>query len=282
MRRQRLRFAVIAATVVFGGLAATALAQIPDSDGVIHACYHTSNGGLRVVNDASECGTSEQELTWFQSGAPGSVGATGPTGSAGPTGPAGPAGPVGPAGPAGPGGPQGAPGADGVDGADGIDGVDGAPGPAGPAGPQGPVGPEGPAGPQGPAGASGAFDAFVKTVTGKVTVGTHRTPVAHLDLHSGSYVVYASLKLSQSATTTPTRVSCSLWVGSDRDRGLIRLGPAVGASAMTMSLMAAQDLAAPGGADVKCRYARQGAEPRTVTARSTQLVALAVGTLTRQ
>ena len=73
MRRQRLRLAVIAATVVFGGLAATALAQIPDSDGVIHACYHTSNGGLRVVNDASECGASEQELTWFQSGAPGSV-----------------------------------------------------------------------------------------------------------------------------------------------------------------------------------------------------------------
>jgi len=130
--------------------------------------------------------------------------------------------------------------------------------------------------------ATGASDAFVKTVTGKVTVGTHRTPVAHLDLDSGSYVVYASLKLSQSATTTPTRVSCSLWVGSDRDRGLIRLGPAVGASAMTMSLMAAQDLAAPGGADVKCRYARQGAEPRTVTARSTQLVAVAVGTLTRQ
>src|SRR6187551_3313186 len=130
MRRQRLRYAVIAATVLFGGLATSALAQIPDSNGVIHACYHTSNGGLRVVNDASECGTSEQELTWFQSGAPGSVGATGPTGPAGPAGSAGsagPGGPVGPAGPAGPSGPQGAPGADGVDGADGIDGVDGAP-----------------------------------------------------------------------------------------------------------------------------------------------------------
>src|SRR6187455_1342 len=117
MRRQRLRFAVIAATVVFGGLAATALAQIPDSNGVIHACYHTSNGGIRVVNDSSECGTSEQEVTWFQSGAPGSVGATGPTGPAGPTGSAGPAGQAGPT------GPQGPPGADGLDGTDGIDGV---------------------------------------------------------------------------------------------------------------------------------------------------------------
>jgi hypothetical protein len=46
--------------------------------------------------------------------------------------------------------------------------------------------------------------------------------------------------------------------------------------------MIAQTLATPDGADVKCRYARQGRAPRTVTARSTQLVALAVGTLTRQ
>ena len=165
MRRQRLRYAVIAAIVVFGGLATSALAQIPDSDGVIHACYHTSNGGIRVVNDASECGTSEEELTWFQSGAPGSVGAPGPQGESGAIGPAGPA------------GPQGAPGADGADGTDGVDGAQG---------PAGPPGPAGPAGPQGPAGASGASDAFVKTVTGKVTIGTHRTTVAHLDLDPGS------------------------------------------------------------------------------------------------
>src|SRR6188472_3353098 len=77
MRRQRLRYAVIAATVLFGGLATSALAQIPDSNGVIHACFHTSNGGIRVVNDASECSTSEEELTWFQTSAPGSVGAPG-------------------------------------------------------------------------------------------------------------------------------------------------------------------------------------------------------------
>jgi hypothetical protein len=279
MRRHRLRIAVIAATVVFGGLAASAVAQIPDSNGVIHACYHTSNGGIRVVNDASECGTSEEELTWFQSGAPGSVGATGPAGPQGATGATGPAGPPGPQGLPGADGAHGADGADGVDGVDGVDGQDGADGAQGPPGPPGPAGPPGP---QGPAGASGASDAFVKTVAAKVTVGIRRATVAHLDLDPGSYVVYASLKLSQSATTTPTRVSCSLWVGTDRDRGLIRLGPAVGASAMTMSLMLAQDIAAPGGADVKCRYARQGAEPRTVTARSSQLVALAVGSITRQ
>jgi collagen triple helix repeat protein len=267
MRRRRLRYGVIAATVIFGGLATSALAQVPDLDGVIHACYHTSNGGIRVVNDASECTSGEEELTWFQTGAPGSIGEQGP---------AGPQGPSGAAGPAGPAGPQGAPGTDGTDGIDGTDGVDGVDGA------QGPAGPAGPAGPQGPAGTSGAPDAFVKTVAAKVTVGTQRTTVAHLDLDAGSYMVYASLKLSQSATKTPTRVSCSLWVGTNRDRGRIRLGPAAGASAMTMNLMVAQDLAVPGGADVKCRYARQRAEARIVTARNSQLVALAVGSVTRQ
>jgi len=119
-------------------------------------------------------------------------------------------------------------------------------------------------------------------VAGKVVVPTTRQTVAHLDLAPGLYVVYASLKLSQSATSMPTRVSCSLWLGPDRDRGLVRLGPAMGASAMTMNLLITQTLAAPGGADVRCRYARQGRPPRTVTARNTQLVALAVGSITRQ
>jgi hypothetical protein len=47
--------------------------------------------------------------------------------------------------------------------------------------------------------------------------------------------------------------------------------------------MTADDLGVPGGADVKCRYARQRAEgARIVTARKSQLVALAVGSITRQ
>ncbi len=261
MRRQRLRYAVIAAIVVFGGLATSALAQIPDSDGVIHACYHTSNGGIRVVNDASECGTSEEELTWFQSGSPGSVGAPGPQGehrrdrSRRPRRAAGRSrrrrcrrnrrsGR--------------------------------SPGPGGPS-------------------RSGRSCRAARTCRRLRCFGRLREDGDRQgdDRHpphdgrpsrprSGSYIVNTSLKLSQSATTTPTRVSCSLWVGTNRDRGLNRLGPAVGASAMTMSLMVAQDISAPGGAEVRCRYARQGGAPRTVTAKSTQLVALAVGSITRQ
>jgi hypothetical protein len=106
--------------------------------------------------------------------------------------------------------------------------------------------------------------------------------VAHLDLPAGAYVVSAKVALSQAATTAPTRVSCSLWAGSLRDRGVVRLGPAVGASAMTMSLMVADDFASPGSIELKCRYAKQGGPARAVAARNAQLAAIAVGTLTRQ
>lgn len=86
---------------------------IPDSSGVIHACYAQSNGSVRLVESAADCKNSETAITWNQTG---------------PTGPQGPAGPQGGAGPAGSQGPQ---------------GQTGATGPQGPAGPQGPQGPAG-------------------------------------------------------------------------------------------------------------------------------------------
>jgi hypothetical protein len=278
MRRPPLRLAFIAAAVVFGGLAATALAQIPDPDGVIHACYHTSNGGIRVVNDASECSTSEEELTWFQTGAPGSAGEAGPEGPEGPQGPAGTDGADGAPGPQGPAGPQGLPGADGTDGAPGSQGPAG---PAGPAGAAGPAGPAGPVGPQGPAGPAGATDGFVTSMS-KVALGTKRTPVAHLDLDPGSYVVYATAFLAQYSPHA-TKVGCSLLLGGRRDRGVLRLGPVHAASATTVSLMIAADVASAAGADLRCRYVLPGAGPaRLVTARNAQLVAITAGSLTRQ
>jgi hypothetical protein len=101
-----------------------ALAAIPGSDGVIHACYATQNGQLRVV-DNQKCRSDESALNWNAAGPQGPAGPAGPAGAQGPAGPAGPAGAQGPAGPAGPAGAQ---------------------GPAGPAGQQGPPGPQGPAG----------------------------------------------------------------------------------------------------------------------------------------
>ena len=54
MRHGGLRIAFFSVVLVTGALAATvAFAQIPDSNGVIHGCYHTANGGIRVVDDPS-------------------------------------------------------------------------------------------------------------------------------------------------------------------------------------------------------------------------------------
>src|SRR5436189_24547 len=100
MRHSGQRIAVFTVVLITAALAATvAFGQIPDSDGVIHACYHTGNGGIRVVNDGTECSSGESPLDWYQVGA---------TGGQGPQGPAGPAG------------------ADGADGPQGLQGLPGA------------------------------------------------------------------------------------------------------------------------------------------------------------
>lgn len=81
------------------------VATIPDSGGVIHACYSRSGGTLRVIdNSVTNCKQGETSLSWNMQGA------AGPSGPQGPTGPA------------------------------GADGDDGAPGATGPQGPPGPAG----------------------------------------------------------------------------------------------------------------------------------------------
>src|SRR5262245_22625275 len=68
-------------------------------DDAIHACVDDTNGGVRIVDDPSECRQREHSIVWSISG-PTGVGATGATGAtgAGSTGPAGPTGATGPAG----------------------------------------------------------------------------------------------------------------------------------------------------------------------------------------
>lgn len=104
--RRGILLAFVAVALVIGG---TAYASIPDSAGVIHGCYVTGTGQLRVYDSESttskKCASNERSLSWNQQGP---AGPTGPSGPAGPTGPAGPAGPTGPTGPQGPAGTSGA------------------------------------------------------------------------------------------------------------------------------------------------------------------------------
>jgi len=92
---------------------ATAYASIPDSGGIIHACYRTPVGHLRLVDTDAQCRAGETTLSWDHNGQSGPAGPTGPTGDTGPAGAkgsqgdpgspgeAGPTGDTGPAGPAG-------------------------------------------------------------------------------------------------------------------------------------------------------------------------------------
>lgn len=66
------------------GFAGLAYAAIPDSQGVIHGCYRTNTGSLRIIDsDTDTCNGNETSLNWNQ---------TGPQGLPGPQGPAGPSG----------------------------------------------------------------------------------------------------------------------------------------------------------------------------------------------
>jgi hypothetical protein len=77
---------LITAASVLIAVAAIAEAAIPDSNGVIHACYQDNNGNLRVIDTGQTCKNNESPLNWSQ---------TGPQGPQGPVGPVGPQGPQG-------------------------------------------------------------------------------------------------------------------------------------------------------------------------------------------
>ena len=82
----RARLTALGVIVAALAAAGIAYASIPDSEGVIHACYTKSGGSLRVIDaSVTNCKSGETSLTWNQSGSAGATGPTGPTGAAGPT-----------------------------------------------------------------------------------------------------------------------------------------------------------------------------------------------------
>jgi hypothetical protein len=259
MRQRGLRIAFFSVVLVTGTLAATvAFAQIPDSNGVIHACYHTGNGGIRVVDDPSECTSGEAPLEWYQTGA---------AGAQGPPGPQGPMGPAGFDGADGAQGPQGSPGVDGVDGVDGADGEQG---------------PQGPAGPPGADGASGPGIGLASSTTRAVRVKRRATVLERLDLPAGSYVLMAKVSLAQ-RSWHGTRVMCGLRAGGSADRALVRLAPSASASALTVDLMLSRTLSTRTTVRLFCRYySKPWLRPDRLTARFVQIAAVELQSLTRQ
>jgi hypothetical protein len=65
--------AAVAGLALVGGIA---YAVIPDSSGVIHGCFKTASGALRVIDPSTtSCLPSETAISWNQVGPPGPPGA---------------------------------------------------------------------------------------------------------------------------------------------------------------------------------------------------------------
>src|SRR5215813_13577292 len=85
-----LKLTTATAVLVICGLVLT-YATIPDSNGVIHACYNKSGGSIRVIDDSvTKCSSNETSLNWNVTGPAGPTGPPGTQGLQGPTGPPGP------------------------------------------------------------------------------------------------------------------------------------------------------------------------------------------------
>jgi hypothetical protein len=87
----------VAFVAVLAAVGGVAVASIPDSSGVVHACYQKKSGGLRVIDTAKrgvagKCGKSEKPLAWNQQGLQGLQGVQGLQGAQGVQGPQGPQG----------------------------------------------------------------------------------------------------------------------------------------------------------------------------------------------
>jgi len=65
--RWKIGIPVLLVVLLTGGaFGVVVVNNIPDAQGVIHACFKKQNGQLRVVESSSECLPSEDSLTWEQ------------------------------------------------------------------------------------------------------------------------------------------------------------------------------------------------------------------------
>ncbi len=75
-RRRMFVYAVAAAVLALAG--GIAYAAIPDSSGVIHGCFKTGSGDLRVIDPSTtSCLPSETAISWNQMGPQGPPGVSG-------------------------------------------------------------------------------------------------------------------------------------------------------------------------------------------------------------
>ena len=91
VRARWFALGAVLAGLMAGGIA---YASIPDSNGVVHACYQKNSGSVHVIGTnptvgGGACGSNELALDWNQTGPSGPSGPEGGSGQSGPSGPSG-------------------------------------------------------------------------------------------------------------------------------------------------------------------------------------------------
>jgi Collagen triple helix repeat (20 copies) len=170
----------------------------------------------------------------------------------------------------------------------GPQGLTGATGPQGPtgAGPEGPAGPTGPQGPAGPTGpASVTFAARYPSGQSWVTLASGcclnpGTTVATLNLGAGSYLILATVQVTNLSGATPVEVDCALYDSDGvintrnafADVDLEADGPIVGSWGATLPVNTAATF--PGDVTVTLSCSYGGAGSATVEAGAVTLSAI--------
>ncbi len=76
--RRHIKLATGLIVGLIAGGAGVAFATIPDAGGVIHACYDTSKGNVRIIDSPSQaCASKETAVSWNQTGPQGPAGSGG-------------------------------------------------------------------------------------------------------------------------------------------------------------------------------------------------------------
>jgi len=216
----KFKLMAIAAAVAAVAAGSAAFAAIPDSNGVIHACYDKQSGQVRIYDSQTNlpkgCGPKETALSWNQQGAQGIPGPQGPKGDKGD------------------------------------------PGEPGPPGPKGDKGDPGDPGPQGPQGEPGPSLGYVTSTGASYTDISYSGPfvytnVASLDLPPGNWIVSAKVRISH-ASGGPITAGCVLDFGGSQivDVSSMSLNDQVGIEGGTIPLTIPLSMNISGVVNLEC------------------------------
>ena len=282
--RRRSGRVVVAAVALFALVGGVAYATIGGSaNGVINGCYKSQNGQLRVVDPGTSCSSSEEAISWNQTGPQGGQGPKGDKGDQGLPGSQGPKGDQGIPGVA---GAAGATGDKGEKGDPGLQGLQGLQGIQGPKGDQGIQGIQGVPGTPGASGSTAAYSVGPTPRFGNTEVEANNSqapaPIGTLTLPAGTYLVLVSVTFINSASffaqDNSRQIRCGFgWLGGLGNPTTDMDVPGGSSSAMSVQTIVQQ--AAAGPISLNCRSETGGNVSSSVQPSNMTITAIKLGSL---